>query len=162
MSNILATNKMEFLRNKATLGAIVMILLMAISVFAVALPKTTAQAIPPGIDIPQWTYINAFPPTVGVGQPISIFVWTANLPPTGSGAYGDRWYMSAVVTAPDGTNTTIGPLVSDPVGTIFETFTPTMTGNYTFQGFTAGKLIDETPNGLDPAAVAALTPTPTR
>ena len=96
---------MEFPRNKATLGAIVMILLLAISAFAVAVPRTNAQAIPPGINIPQWTYINAFPPPVGVGQPISIFLWTANLPPTGSGAYGDRWTgMYVVVTAPDGTN----------------------------------------------------------
>jgi PQQ-like domain len=156
MSNILATNKMEFPRNKATLGAIVMILLMAVSAFAVAVPRTNAQTVTPTMYLPQWTYINAFPNPVGVGQPISILLWTANLPQTASGAYGDRWYMSVVVTAPDGTNTTIGPQVSDPVGTIFVTFTPTAAGNYSFQGFTAGKLLDETPNGLDPAAVAAL------
>ena len=75
------------------------------------------------------------------------------MPPTGSGAYGDRWYMSAVITAPDGTNQTLGPIVSDPVGDIFLSFTPTQIGNYSFQGFTAGKLIDETPNGIDPAAL---------
>ena len=155
MSNIFSINKMEFPRNKATLTSLAMILLLAISIFAIAMPRTGAQAIPPGIDIPQWTYINAFPPTVGVGQKISILVWTANLPPTGSGAYGDRWYMSAVITAPDGTNQTLGPIVSDPVGDIFLSFTPTQTGNYSFQGFTAGKLIDETPNGVDPAAVTS-------
>jgi hypothetical protein len=156
MSNIFAKSKMEFPRNKSTLTSIVLILLLAISTFAVAIPRTSAQAIAPGFNVPQWTYINAFPNPVGVGQKISILVWTANLPPTGSGAYGDRWSMSAVVTAPDGTNTTLGPYVSDPVGDIFLTFTPTVTGNYSFQGFTAGKLIDETPNGIDPAA---LTPT---
>ena len=91
MSNILATSKMEFPRNKATLGAIVMILLMAVSAFAVAVPQANAQTVTPSLTVPQWTYINAFPPTVGVGQPISVFLWTANLPPTGSGAYGDRW-----------------------------------------------------------------------
>ncbi len=159
MSNILATNKMELLRNKATIGAIVMILLMAVSAFAVAVPRTNAQAVTPSLIIPQWSYINAFPPTVGVGQQISVFLWTANLPPTGSGAYGDRWTgMYVTVTAPDGTNSTLGPVTSDPVGTIFLTFTPTMEGNYSFQGFTPAKLIDETPNGIDPQAIANLSP----
>ncbi len=45
MSNILATNKMEFPRNKATIGAIAMILLMAISAFAVAVPRTNGTSI---------------------------------------------------------------------------------------------------------------------
>jgi hypothetical protein len=130
MSNLFSVNNIKLSQNKTAIGAVVMILLMAISVFAVAVPKTTAQAIPPGINIPQWTYINAFPPTVGVGQPISVFLWTANLPPTGSGAYGDRWTgMYVVVTKPDGTNQTLGPVTSDPVGTIFLTFTPDQTGN---------------------------------
>ena len=158
MSNILAMNKMEIPRNKASLGAIVMILLMAVSVFAVSVPKAAgAENTTPTMYVPQWTYVNAFPNPVGVGQPISVFAWTANLPPTGSGAYGDRWSMWTVVTAPDGTNTTLGPYVSDPVGDIFASYTPTTTGNYSFQAFTAQKLIDETPNGVDPAAVAALT-----
>ena len=146
---------MEFQRNKATLSAIAMILLMAVSAFAVAVPRTNAQTVTPTLTVPQWTYINAFPPTVGVGQQISVFLWTANLPPTGSGEYGDRWTgMYVTVTAPDGTNSTLGPVTSDPVGTIFLTFTPTVAGNYSFQGFTPAKLIDETPNGIDPRAIA--------
>ena len=152
--NFFAMNKQEIPRNKATLSAITLILLLAISAFAVVIPRANAQAIPPGINIPQWAYINAFPTPVGVGQPISVFLWTANLPPTGSGAYGDRWTgMYVTVTAPDGTNSTLGPVTSDPVGTIFLTFIPTVTGNYSFQGFVPGKLIDETPNGIDPASI---------
>lgn len=61
--------------------------------------------------------------------------------------------MYVTVTAPDGTNSTLGPVTSDPVGTIFLTFIPTVTGNYSFQGFVPGKLIDETPNGIDPASI---------
>ncbi len=159
MSNMFSINKMEFPRNKATLASIALVLLLAISSFAVVIPRTNAQAIPPGINIPQWAYINAFPSPVGVSQPVSVFLWTANLPPTGSGAYGDRWTgMYVIVTAPDGTNSTLGPYTSDSVGTIFLTFIPTETGNYSFQGFVPGKLIDETPNGVDPIAI---TPTVT-
>jgi hypothetical protein len=44
-------------------------------------------------------------------------------------------------------------MISDPVGDIFVSFTPTVEGNYTFQGIHCGKLIDETPNGVDPAAL---------
>jgi hypothetical protein len=154
MSNIFSVNNLNLPQNKTTIGAVVMILLMAISVFAVAVPRTSAQAIPPGFNVPQWTYINAFPNPVGVGQTISVLVWTANLPPTGSGAYGDRWTgMYVVVTKPDGTNQTLGPYTSDPVGDIFVTFNPDVAGNYSFQAFTPGKLIDETPNGVDPAAI---------
>ncbi|MCW3996823.1 MAG: PQQ-like beta-propeller repeat protein [Candidatus Bathyarchaeota archaeon] len=158
MSKLMAMNK-KFSRNKSAVTAIALILLLAISIFAMIIPHTMGQTVTPTLVIPQWTYINAFPNPVGVGQTISVFVWTANLPPTASGAYGDRWSMWAVVTAPDGTNTTLGPYTSDPVGDIFASYTPNVAGNYTFQGFTAGKLIDETPNGVDPAAVANLTPT---
>ncbi len=157
MSNIFAMNKLEIPRvprNKENLSAIALILLLAPSAAAVAVPRANAQAIGNALTIPEWAFINAFPTPVGVGQQVSIFLWAANLPPTANGAYGDRWTgMTVNVTAPDGTVTTLGPFTSDPVGTIFTTFTPSQLGNYTFQGFIPGHVITESPNGIDPATI---------
>ena len=154
MSNL---NKMNIRGNKTAICAISLILVLAVSTFAIMMPRVNAQAIAPGINLPQWAYINAFPTPVGVGQTISIFAWTANLPTTAGGAYGDRWTGITInIVLPDGSNTTLGPFTSDPVGTTFQTYTPTETGNYTFQAFFPGHLMTMNPNGIDPAV---LTPT---
>ena len=160
MSKSFAISKLSIRGDKInTICSIALIAILAVSTAAILLPLVGAQTLGPnssslgtGIDIPQWAYINAFPTPVGVGQPISIFFWTANFPPTAGGAYGDRWTnMTIVETLPDGTHVTLGPYTSDPVGTIFETVTPTETGNYTFQGFFPGHTIQMNPNGIDPA-----------
>ena len=157
MSNHFAMNKLNIRGDKTnTIYSIVLIAILAVSTAAILLPLVKAQATGTGIDLPQWAFINAFPTPVGVGQPISIFFWTANLEPTANGAYGDRWTnMTIVETKPDGTSLTLGPYTSDPVGTIFETIIPTETGNYTFQGFFPGHLISETgAGGIDPVQMA--------
>ena len=140
-------------KNK-TAFLIALFLMFAMAFSLVELPNTHAQATDNGINVPEWAYINAFPSPVGSNQQISIFAWTANLPPTANGAYGDRWTISVVVTAPDGTNTTIGPYTSDPVGTIFTSYTPTETGNYTFQAFVDAHKLNNTPNGINPTQLA--------
>ena len=148
-------NKLNIQGDKTTICSIILILVLALSSLAILVPKVSAQATGTGIDLPQWAYINAFPTPIGVGQPLSLFFWTADLEPTASGVYGDRWTnMTIVETLPDGTKTTLGPYTSDPVGTIFVTITPTETGNYTFQGFFPGHLISESPNGIDPTQLA--------
>ena len=140
-------------KNK-TAFLIALFLMFAMAFSLIELPNTHAQATDNGINVPEWAYINAFPSPVGSNQQISIFAWTANLPPTANGAYGDRWTISVVVTAPDGTNTTIGPYTSDPVGTIFTSYTPTETGNYTFQAFVDAHKLNNTPNGINPTQLA--------
>ena len=155
MYDFTALNKIEISRNKATSSAIALILLLAASAFAVAVPRASAQATGNGIVIPQWAFINAFPSPVGTGQSISIFAWTTNYPPTANGAYGDRWTgITVTVMKPDGSNETLGPYTSDPVGTVFESYTPTETGNYTFQVFFPGHLINNVPNGINPSELA--------
>jgi hypothetical protein len=144
----LAKNK-KMPKNKTLIA---LFLMFAMTFSLVGLPN--ANAANNGINVPQWAYISAFPSPVGSTQPISIFAWTANLPPTANGAYGDRWSVSVVVTAPDGTNTTLGPYTSDPVGTIFTYYTPLDVGNYTFQAFVDAHKLDNTPNGINPAQLA--------
>ena len=124
-SKIRQSKKMKF-------SAITLMALLAFSILAITAPFAVGHN--PPITIPNYVYINAFPSPVGIGQPISIFAWSALLSPTVSGEYGDHWLgLTVTVTAPDGTNTTLGPYESDPVGTIFTSYTPATAGNYTFQ-----------------------------
>jgi hypothetical protein len=127
--------KKLFLKNLQTTKTIfsaTLITLLLISLIALFSPPATAHE--PPLSIPSYAYIIAFPNPVGVGQPISLFAWTATYPPTAQGEYGDHWLNLTInVMQPDGTNTTLGPFESDPVGTIFTTYTPTEAGNYTFQ-----------------------------
>ncbi len=138
---------------KTKIFAILIIAILALSVYAVTV-SNVAKAQAASLTVPQWTFMHAFPSPIGINQTMSLYAWTTNYPPTANGGYGDRWSMSIVVTAPDGTNTTLGPFVSDPVGTIFEHFTPTQLGTYTFQAFTAAHTLTNSPNGIDPTEVA--------
>jgi hypothetical protein len=107
-------------------------LMLTIAVTLVALP--TANAHTPALTIPSWCYINAFPSPVGVNQQMSIFAWVDHVPFTANGQYGDRYgNLTITVWLPNNTTTTLGPFVSDPVGSIFEYYTPTQTGTYKFQ-----------------------------
>jgi len=131
MTESLTFSKLRNRGNKTKIiGVFVLITLLAVSIFAV-LPSAFAHT--PPYTIPTWTYINAFPTPIGVNQPMNLFVWLNNVPPTADGKYGDRYLFTVTVTAPDGTTSTLGPYTSDPVGTIFASYTPTQVGTYTFQ-----------------------------
>ena len=152
MSESFTMNKLT-IRGKKLICAITLILILALSSFAVLVPLVGAQAATGKQDVPMHAYINAFPSPVGVGQTISLFAWMSNFPPTANGAYGDRWYnLTIIETKPDSTTVTLGPYTSDPVGTIFETVIPATTGNYTFQFVFPGQLLAG--NMLNPAQVA--------
>ena len=60
--------------------------------------------------------------------------WIDKLPPTASGAYGDRWHnLKVEVTKPDGSEQTLGTFTSDAVGGGYTLYTPDQVGTYTFQ-----------------------------
>jgi hypothetical protein len=79
-----------------------------------------------------------------------IVYWIDKLPPTASGAFGDRWTFTIGITKPDGSNETLGPFTSDPVGGGWVAYTPTQVGTYTLQAHFPGKTITGYPtiNGL--------------
>ena len=68
---------------------------------------------------------------MGVGQAMLIQFWLNAIPPTASGALGDRWSLYVDVTAPDGSEETLGPFTSDPVGGGYTWYTPAQVGTYT-------------------------------
>jgi len=121
---------MKISRNKAKVTAISFVLVLTISAILVALP--TVGAHDPPWAIPTWVYISATNNPIGVGQQVVIVFWPNALPPTASGAYGDRWTWNIEVTKPDGFKETLGPFTSDPVGGGWTTYTPDQVGTYTF------------------------------
>ena len=110
-------------------------------------PTTLAHS--PAWQIQTWSYISASPETVGVGQPTLIVVWCNLIPPTAAGQYGDRYTFNVNVITPSGSNETLGPYISDPVGGTYFSYTPTEVGNYTLQAFMQQQVLNGQP--LNPA-----------
>ena len=109
-------------------------LLLTIATVALVVFVQPVGAHTPPWEIPTYAYIQVFPSPIGVGQQLYIFTWLDKYPPTASGQYGDRWEdITITVWKPDGSTEVLGPFTSDPVGTVFARYTPTMTGTYQFQ-----------------------------
>jgi hypothetical protein len=109
---------------------------MSILVFS-----TTVQAVN---STPTYLFVRAEPNPVGVGQPIYINLFLSKPTATaGMGSTGDLYTgLTLVITAPDGTKTTMGPYTADATGGVGGlSFTPTQLGNYTFQGSYPGQTL---------------------
>ncbi|MCW4045854.1 MAG: PQQ-binding-like beta-propeller repeat protein [Candidatus Bathyarchaeota archaeon] len=120
---------MRKLGNKATIISLILAFAVATSL---TLPSVIAHT-------PPWTlntycYIATSPQTVGVNQEVIISVWLNAVPPTAVGGYGDRWTFYVDITLPDGSNETLGPIKSDPVGGSYTIYVPTQVGTYTLVG----------------------------
>ncbi len=119
-----------------------------------AIPSATA-AHTPEWTFDTWTYAVVSPDIVGVGQTTWVVFWLNYVPPTAVGAYGDRWPFTVDVTKPDGTKQTIGPIISDPVGNGYTSFTPDAVGIYYFQATFPGYTI--TNDNPQPGGTTGLT-----
>ncbi len=125
------------LKNKSSI-VIALVMLLASSAFAVGLSAANAQTIE---NYPTFLYIGSGPDPVGIGQQVSILVWTAEVPPATPydhllGSYGNRqaWTgLSLTITKPDGTTQNIDLGVSDPVGGTYYIYTPDAVGTYSVQ-----------------------------
>ena len=114
------------------------ITMIASSIFAI-LPLANAQTVQ---TYPTFIFAAAAPNPVGIGQPITVVTWTAEMPPdigetagvvvspsTRAGWYG----ITLTLTAPDNTVQTIALPYTDPVGTTYYQFSPDQVGTYTVQ-----------------------------
>lgn len=114
--------------------AILIVAILAISSGASILLVPSASAHTPPYKIQLFAFINVAPNPAGVGQPVTLGFWLNEPPMTADGPYGDRFGPFTIhVTAPDGTNSTLGPFISDDTGGTSTHFTPTEIGTYTFQ-----------------------------
>ncbi|MCW4018842.1 MAG: PQQ-binding-like beta-propeller repeat protein [Candidatus Bathyarchaeota archaeon] len=127
------------LRNKVTVTLTALFLMLMIASTLVALPNVNAHDPPQ--EVPTFAYITAAPSPVGVNQPVSLTFWLDKVPPTAAGFAGDRWTdMTIEVTKPDGSQETLGPFISDPVGGGYALYTPDQTGTYTFEFIFPGQV----------------------
>jgi hypothetical protein len=115
--------------NDKTAFTIALFLMATIAVTLVALP--VANAHDPPWEIQPYMYITSTPDPVGLDQQVTIVFWLNYVPPTASGAAGDRWLFSLTITEPDNSEVKVGPITSDPVGGGYYLFTPTAVGTYT-------------------------------
>jgi hypothetical protein len=129
-------------KNK-TASLIALFLMSTIAVTLVALPA--ANAHDPGWTIPSWCFVSVSRNPVGVNQQIVIAFWIQDIPPTASGAYGDRWIFYVDIVKPGGSNETLGPFTSDPVGGAYTLYTPTEVGTYTVQARFPGQVVTGLP-----------------
>ena len=143
---------MQKLKNKSM--AILIAAILTISIGASAMLVQAVSLAPGKVDIPTYTFCSVSPNPVGEGQTVNVNFWVNEPPPTASAQYGDRWHnMTVVVTTPGGTTTTLGPFISDDTGGTHTTYTPAVTGNYTFELFFGGQLL--TGVNLPPGDTAA-------
>jgi outer membrane protein assembly factor BamB len=145
MQKRLVVNSAKILSNKTKAATIALFLILTITATLVALPVANAHY--PAWTIPSWTFIAVMRNPVGVNQQLLIVFWLQDVPPTATGAYGDRWTFYVDVTKPDGSNETLGPFTSDPVGSAYTTYTPTQVGTYTLVARFPGKTITGLPLG---------------
>jgi outer membrane protein assembly factor BamB len=116
----------------AKTSTIALILTLTFAATFVALPIVSAHD--PPWTVPTYAYLYVAPDPIGVGQTAFVIFWLDKIPPTASGAGGDRWRDFTVeVTTPSGSKTTLGPYTSDPIGGGWATYTPTEVGTYTFE-----------------------------
>jgi len=118
---------MNSTKKLAKTSIIALILTLTFAATFVALPVVNAEE-------DSYAFITVSPNPVGVGQTVSIIAWLDKMPPTASGPAGDRWEgLEVTIEKPDEKTEKLGPITSDPVGSMWASYTPTMIGTYTFQ-----------------------------
>jgi outer membrane protein assembly factor BamB len=139
---------MKISTNKAKVTAISFVLVLTFAATLVAFPIVSAHD--PPWAIPTYAYITAAPDPVGVNQEVTLVFWLDKYPPTAGGTTGDRWRDCTIeVTKPDGSKETLGPYISDPVGSGWTLYTPAQVGTYTFVFHFPGQVLSMTgPTGI--------------
>jgi hypothetical protein len=102
-------------------------------------------------DMPVYLKVYAEPNPVGVAQTVYISLFFTKPIPVVGAAGGASLYtgLTLNIVKPDGTNTTLGPYVSDTTGGVGGIqFTPAATGNYTVQAFYKGQTISGIVSGV--------------
>lgn len=142
--------------NRKAAKAVTLFLMLAMFASLLALPTLNAHT--PAWSNNTYCYIAPCPPTVGVNQQVLLVIWINPFPPTAIGAMGDRWTFFVDITKPDGTAQTLGPLTSDPTGSTYSYYVPTVIGTYTLVARFPGQTI----TGVPEKQTASTSTTPTR
>lgn len=123
-------------------------MLIAIFVISAATYTNIVLSQPAIKEIPSFIYLQLTPNPAGVNQQVYVVVFFSTPPPTAGGlgygvTPGDRYENVTVeITKPDGSKDRLGPAVSDAVGGLYFVYTPDQIGNYVFQAFYPGEVLD--------------------
>jgi len=121
-------------KNKTTAIAIAILLVLSL-----ATSMTFGQVpVNPGTHVPTYAYLEVSPNPAGVGQTVTLNMFLLIPMLTSESALGFTIEMSD----PDGHHTTLGPFNSDATGGTYTTIVPDQTGEYTFQFFYPGQVMD--------------------
>jgi len=130
---------MKLERNK-TSTTLALVLILTFATTFVALPIVSAHD--PPLEIQSYPYLAITPNPVGVGQMVFLIMWIHGAPPTAAGIGGDRYHdYTITVTKPDGSTESLGPFISDPIGSAFSLYTPDQLGTYKFVFSYTGQVI---------------------
>ena len=143
---------MKTQKNKSKSSAIALILMLTIIASSVAIfPQANAQTVPV-TTTKSYFYVGVSPVIVGVGQPVIIVTWTADLPPDAGETNGiiaspngrAAWNSPQTVTIirPDGKNETLTLPRTDPVGADWIEYVPDIVGTYVLQAYFPGEWKD--------------------
>jgi len=141
---------MEKLYCKTKLSTIALILVLTASATIVALPAATAQDST--YEFPTFLFVTLAPNPVGLNQIVYVHAIFSRPTPTAEGFGGD-YYENVTIEIVDtsGSKTVLGPYLTGMTGGISITYTPNQVGEYTFQAFYPGEILDLTnPNDRNP------------
>ncbi len=133
---------------KKNLIATVLLILLSATIVASAFSQVNAATMT-GWKEPR-AFLGLSRNPIGVGQTEILDVGIPDPIQTGSGWVG----LSVAITKPDGTNTTINDITTDPAGSTGVVFVPDQVGNYTLQTHfpeqwsnysTVGQILPQTP-----------------
>src|SRR3972149_7506700 len=119
---------MKTLSRNKTSNAIALFLMMTIFASIVLLPTTSAQS-----KTQSWALMDVSPNPVGVGQRVAIIMFANPVFPNAAVTNNIRRIdYKLTITKPDGTTEVkTYPVISDPTGVQYISYTPTQVGIYT-------------------------------
>jgi hypothetical protein len=134
------------MNKKIKISTIALILMLTVSAMLVALPAATAQE--KTYDFPTFLFVSVAPNPVGVNQIVYVTATFSRPTPTSEGFGGD-WYENITIEIVDPARhkTVFGPYVTTMVGGYTINFVPDQVGEYTFQAFYPGEILDLTNPG---------------
>ena len=140
---------MKFAKNKTIAIAITLILMLAMVTSLIVIP--TVQSASTAVEA-TFLILSAAPSPIGIGQTLYVNIFmTKPTRTSGMMGVGDNFEnLTVVITAPDGTTETKGPMRADGTGGTYFSYVPSQLGNYTLQGFYPGQTLTygTTYNGL--------------
>lgn len=133
----------QFANHKIKISTMALILLLTASATIIALPAATAQETT--YDFPTYLFVSVAPNPVGVDQLVYVTSTFSRPTPTAEGFGGD-WYENVTIEMvdPAGEKTEFGPYLTGMVGGVTITYVPNQVGEYTFQAFYPGEVLDLT------------------